>query len=124
MEDKIEIGEYGRTNKGKIFIFAWLENSDGKRYTNKVLLGNRKIFENKFYYFDYGEEIVKHSKNIIDLVEVGDLIKTNEEKTIIHIYDIDVLEAVKEDIEEGHFKIESIVTHEQFESIEYKVEEE
>lgn len=120
---EIEVGEYGRTNKGKIFIFAWLENSDGKRYTNKVLLGNGKIFENKFYYFDDGEEIVKHSKNIIDLVETGDLIKTNEEKTIIHIYDIDVLEAVKEDIEEGHFKIESIVTHEMFESIEYKVEE-
>lgn len=29
---EIEVGEYGRTNKGKIFIFAWLENSDGKRY--------------------------------------------------------------------------------------------
>lgn len=71
---KIEVGEYGRTNKGKIFIFAWLENSDGKRYTNKVLLGNGKIFENKFYYFDDGEEIVKHSKNIIDLVEVGDYV--------------------------------------------------
>lgn len=120
---EIEIGEYGRTNKGKIFIFAWLENSDGKRYTNKVLLGNGKIFENKFYYFDDGEEIVKHSKNIIDLVEVGDLVKTKGEKTIIHIYDIDMLEAVKEDIEEGHFKIESIVTHEQMASIEYKVEE-
>lgn len=120
---EIEVGEYGRTNKGKIFIFAWLENSDGKRYTNKVLLGNGKIFENKFYYFDDGEEIVKHSKKIIDLIEVNDLIKTNEEKTIIHIYDIDMLEAVKEDIEEGHFKIESIVTHEQFANVEYKVEE-
>ena len=120
---EIEVWEYGRTNKGKIFIFAWLENSDGKRYTNKVLLGNGKIFENKFYYFDDGEEIVKHSKKIIDLIEVNDLIKTNEEKTIIHIYDIDMLEAVKEDIEEGHFTIETIVTHEQFANVEYKVEE-
>lgn len=24
---EIKVGEYGRTNKGKIFIFAWLENS-------------------------------------------------------------------------------------------------
>lgn len=72
--EEIKVGEYGRTNKGKIFIFAWLENSDEKRYTNKVLLGNGKIFENKFYYFDDGEEIVKHSKNIIDLIEVGDFI--------------------------------------------------
>lgn len=72
---EIEVGEYGRTNKGKIFIFAWLENSDGKRYTNKVLLGNGKIFENKFYYFDDGEEIVKHSKDIIDLIEKRRLCK-------------------------------------------------
>lgn len=75
---EIKVGEYGRTNKGKIFIFAWLENSDEKRYTNKVLLGNGKIFENKFYYFDDGEEIVKHSKNIIDLIEVGDYVNGNE----------------------------------------------
>ena len=72
---EIEVGEYGRTNKGKIFIFAWLENSDGKRYTNKVLLGNGKIFENKFYYFDDGEEIVKHSKDIKDLIEKRRLCK-------------------------------------------------
>ena len=71
---EIKVGEYGRTNKGKIFIFAWLENSDEKRYTNKVLLGNGKIFENKFYYFDDGEEIVNHSKNIIDLIEAGDYV--------------------------------------------------
>ena len=80
MNNKIKIGEYGRTNKGKIFIFAWLENSDGKRYTNKVLLGNGKIFENKFYYFDDGEEIVKHSKQLIDLIEVGDIVKDEYNK--------------------------------------------
>lgn len=72
---EIEVGEYGRTNKGKIFIFAWLENLDGKRYTNKVLLGNGKIFENKFYYFDDGEEIVKHSKQLIDLTEDKDIVE-------------------------------------------------
>lgn len=83
---EIECGEYGRTNKGKIFIFAWLENSDGKRYTDKVLLGNGKIFENKFYYFDDGEEIVKHSKNIIELIEVKDVIEINTEKYEV-IYD-------------------------------------
>lgn len=72
----IDIGEYGRTNKGKIFIFAWLENLDGKKDTNKVLLGNGKTFENKFYYFDDGEKIVKHSKNLIDLIEVGDIVNS------------------------------------------------
>ena len=78
MHNKIEIGEYGRTNKGKIFIFAWVENLDGKRYTNKVLLGNGKIIEDKFYYFDDGEEIVKHSKQLIDLIEVEDIVNGME----------------------------------------------
>ena len=126
-----EIGEYGRTNKGKIFIFAWLENSDGKRYTNKVLLGNGKIFENKFYYFDDGEEIVKHSKNIIDLVEVGDYVNGKEVKQIAMFegfpdYPKLIFTDKKylipgETIENKDIK--TIVTHEQFESIEYKVEE-
>lgn len=121
---EIEVGEYGRTNKGKIFIFAWLENSDGKRYTNKVLLGNGKIFENKFYYFDYGEEIVKHSKNIIDLVEVGDIVHIKDvlHEDITYIWSEDYLKALKEDIQNG-IKLVSIVTKEQMASIEYKVEE-
>ena len=128
---EIEVGEYGRTNKGKIFIFAWLENSDGKRYTNKVLLGNGKIFENKFYYFDDGEEIVKHSKNIIDLVEVGDYVNGKKVKQIAMFegfpdYPKLIFTDKKylipgETIENKDIK--TIVTHEQFESIEYKVEE-
>lgn len=121
---EIEVGEYGRTNKGKIFIFAWLENSDGKRYTNKVLLGNGKIFENKFYYFDDGEEIVKHSKNIIDLVEVGDIVHIKDvlHEDITYIWSEDYLKALKEDIQNG-IKLVSILTKEQMQSIEYKVEE-
>ena len=125
---EIEVGEYGRTNKGKIFIFAWLENSDGKRYTNKVLLGNGKIFENKFYYFDDGEEIVKHSKNIIDLVEAGDYV--NGHKIVNEIWGEDDNDLYFE-IEGGFNKatcigekdIKTIVTKEQFNSIAYRLEE-
>lgn len=119
---EIEVGEYGRTNKGKIFIFAWLENSDGKRYTNKVLLGNGKIFENKFYYFDDGEEIVKHSKNIIDLVEVGDYVngklihKIDKGPNYCYLYYGNCKTFVD-------YQIKTIVTKEQMASIEYKVEE-
>ena len=129
---EIEVGEYGRTNKGKIFIFAWLENSDGKRYTNKVLLGNGKIFENKFYYFDDGEEIVKHSKNIIDLVEVGDYVNGSEVVTV-YGYDEDgndrddkgIIE-VDDDYAYGVYlediNIFSVVTKEAFAQAEYKIE--
>lgn len=47
----IEIGEYVRTKKGKIFRYA-----KGRAYLGK------------------DNEIVKHSKNIIDLIEVGDIV--------------------------------------------------
>jgi len=67
---EIKVGEYGRTNLGRIFIFAWLEYKEGKRDESKVMLGNGETFENKFYYFEKNEKIVKHSKNIIDLIKV------------------------------------------------------
>lgn len=126
----IEVGEYGRTNKGKIFIFAWLENLDGKRYANKVLLGNGKIFENKFYYFDDGEEIVKHSKQLIDLIEVKDVIKyrinnistTLETKGyiegIVDISDEEMLQRIKND---NNYHILEILTKEQYLANCYKV---
>lgn len=74
MEDKIEIGEYGRTNFGKIIKFAWIENSEGKRIENKVILINGNKMSNNFYYFHKEENIVKHSKQLIDLIEVGDFV--------------------------------------------------
>lgn len=115
----IDIGEYGRTNKGKIFIFAWLENLDGKRDTNKVLLGNGKTFENKFYYFDDGEKIVKHSKNLIDLIEVGDIVNghlvdevritsfgnlifINDYKTELHEKDVEIILTKEEYLTRGY----------------------
>lgn len=115
----IDVGEYGRTNKGKIFIFAWLGNLDGKRYTDKVLLGNGKTIENKFYYFDDGEKIVKHSKNLIDLIEVGDIVNghlvdevritsfgnlifINDYKTELHEKDIEIILTKEEYLTRGY----------------------
>ena len=66
--EEIKVGRYGRTNLGDIFIFAWLE-IDGKRVENKVILGDGQKITNDFYYFAKDERIVKHSKNIIDLIE-------------------------------------------------------
>lgn len=124
--EEIEVGEYGRTNKGEIFIFAWLQNLGGKRYTDKVLLGNGKIFENKFYYFDNGEKIVKHSKNLIDLIENKDVLKVRIDKTIMFFgMDEDTLDIkykeLIENIENGEYELVEILTHEQFESNCYKV---
>ena len=48
---EIEIGDYVRTKKGKIFQYG-----KGRAYLGK------------------DNAIVKHSKNIIDLIEVGDIV--------------------------------------------------
>lgn len=123
MQNEIEVGEYGRTNKGKIFIFAWLQNLDGKRYTNKVLLGNGKIIENKFYYFDDGEEIVKHSKQLINLIECGDIaeIRTGLYNSFMYsVENEDNLLLLKEQVKQ-FWNIKTILTKESYMANCYKV---
>ena len=69
--------------------------------------------------------IAKHNKNIIDLIEVGDIVHIKDvlHEDIIHIWSEDYLKALKEDIQNG-IKLVSILKKEQMKSIEYKVEEE
>lgn len=82
MSNEIDVGEYGRTNYGKIIKFAWIEHSNGKRDGSKVILINKDTLSNDFYYFSIGESIVKHSKQLIDLIEVGDYVNGREVKHI------------------------------------------
>lgn len=63
MEDKIEVNEYVRFNNGEI---------------GKVI--DIKENPSRIVYSEYGEiglisDIVKHSKQLIDLIEVGDIVK-------------------------------------------------
>ena len=118
MENEIEIGEYIRTKRGYIRQVVRRDVDDhilldigfeGARYLTKV--------EEK-------EDIVKHSKNIINLVEVGDYINGY---LVVAISDDGYIEiAIGDDIEQGELltvkDIKSIVTKEQFESIKYEVE--
>lgn len=66
---------------------------------------------------------IKHSKNIIDLIEVGDIVEIYDvlHNDIICIWSDDMLKALKEDIENG-IRIKSILTHEQFEQAQYRIE--
>lgn len=66
--------------------------------------------------------ILKHSKNIIDLIEVGDIVFIQDvlNNDFVYIYDDEMLKAVREDIEEG-LQITKILTHQQFEQNCYKV---
>ena len=113
MEDEYEVGEYYRTKNGEILKIVDLDEYG--------------FLVDKFYY-----QIVKHSKNIIDLVEVGDYVNGKEVKQIAMFEGFpDYPKLIFTD--EKHLipgetienkDIKTIVTHERFASIEYKVEEE
>lgn len=125
----MELGIYGRTNTGKIFTFAYLQNSDGTRCEDKVvLIEDEHIAEKTFYYFENNEHIVKQSKNMKDLIELNDYVNgylvigfnknSNSQKVII-------TEANSKDEEIYHFldeeDIETVLTHEQYEANIFKV---
>ena len=63
------------------------------------------------------------SKNIIDLIEVGDIVFINDFAgyDFVYINDKEMLEALKEDIQNG-VEIKTILTHEQYEQNCYKLE--
>lgn len=127
MEDKIEVGEYIKFKDNSIDRIKEIINTHG----------NRKLiaFEKRNSYLsDLGlkKQIVKHSKNIIDLVEEGDYVNGYKVLEIrkhfeVQPYRISIMVYKTKDaefwksIEEQD--IEDIVTHEQFDSVKYKVGE-
>ena len=116
---KIEVGEYVRTDYGEIHKVVHVVEDDGDL--------DYYIYENAMG--DFQMSIVKHSKQLIDLIEVKDLVcfknklqnSLENEEMIIHIFDNDTLEEVKQAIEKGEIELLEILTHEQFEANCYKV---
>ena len=108
MNDKIEVGEYVRSNLGTIGKITKIEDSKFL-YENKCLIC-------------FISNVVKHSKNIIDLIEEGDYV--NGCKVACVKYD-DILETKRVYLYNENsfydYEIKSVVTKEQFSSIEYKV---
>ena len=109
----IEVGEYVRTKNGEIHkvIEVNEDPQDWNYYKYKNNMGDFEIY------------IVKHSKNIINLIEVGDYVNGYRVRCVY-------LEGKKHYIKLENFdlrvydkEIKSIVTHEQFEAMKYKVEE-
>lgn len=104
----IEVNDYVRTKDGTI----------GK--VIKVL--SNRVFLNSLGYAVLIKDIVKHSKIISEIVEVGDYVngklihKIDKGTNYCYLYYGNCKTFV-------NYQIKSIVTHEQFSSIEYKVEE-
>ena len=105
MKDKLEPNMYVRTKKGKIYKFD-TNNSMAKNGAKKYM--------------------VNCSYNIIDLIEVGDVITTNNlcgEITKIDIENNKIWIACCDYETCSAEDIKSVVTHEQMEQMAYKVGE-
>lgn len=102
-EIKIDIWEYVRTDKGYI-----LKNTI-----------TELINENGIYRGNFGK-VSKHSKDIINIIEVGDLLqyKNNNTVNIIRVGNIEGLQDMFD-----NFEIISIETKERFENNCYSVED-
>lgn len=123
MESKIQLGEYIRMKDGFIGKVKIIETELDETYR----IYKRYVFDKNVEIININEsDIEKHSFNIIDLLEEGDILKLKEKNTIIW------LGIEKEDAQLNHKEIMhsiknkevellSIVTKEQFKSVEYEV---
>lgn len=131
MENKIEVGEYVRTEEGYIgILIEYIPNALNylKIDVGKEIRRDNGMSDN-YIYTRYGFQL-KHSKQLIDLIEVGDIIKYRIDnisttletkgyiKGIVDIADEEMLQRIKSD---KNYNILEILTHEQFEANCYKV---
>lgn len=118
----IEVGEYIRTKQGDISKVRYVDEEN-------IFLEDSVWSKNDLYektdvlYFD-DEEIAKHSKNIIDLIEVNDIVTywvdtQSYNGWVQNFVDKELLKDMKEKFINEDIK--SIVTHEQIENMEYRV---
>ena len=122
MEDRIEVGEYVRVN------------NDNRNYIGigkAIRLVNESVYVNMNNKYNLSvcfqiNNIVKHSKQLIDLIENKDVLKVRIDKTIMvfgmdeDTSDIKYKELI-ENIENGEYELLEILTHEQFEANCFKV---
>ena len=117
-EMNIEIGEYIRTKQGDISKVRYIDEEN--IFLEDSVWSKNDLYEKtNVLYFD-DEEIAKHSKNIIDLIEVGDYV--NGKKVLQKIGKF--LEVSSCDIGNNRiydYMIKSIVTKEQFNNMEYRL---
>lgn len=123
----IEVGEYVRFKDGSISRVT--ECRYAEEYKKQFDPNNRLMrYEKDKYWLDNKMgcktdiNIVKHSKNIIDLLEIGDIVEMHDvlNKDVIYIWSKEMLKAVKEDVNNG-IDIRRILTKEDFEENCYKV---
>lgn len=126
----MKIGDYVRTKNGNIRKIVELTNTEyidePDYYVDKVLIDIEQNKAEDTIYMEkwlFEEKIIKSSPNIIDLIEVGDyvdrlrVVEKQEDYIVVETFDERIFIYKNE-------PIKLIVTHEQFSSMEYKVESE
>lgn len=122
---EIQVGEYMRSDSGIILKYEYL-----KKYEDEVCFGQKGkcwSFEDEEEFEDFIEQrIVKHSPDIIDLIEVEDIITIEHKttgRTSTHIIDnkfcLQMFKEYFEKYKDDH--IVSILTKEQFNQRKYIV---
>ena len=119
----IEVGEYVRNYEGII------GKAIGRDIDNHLKLDNYYDGYKYLTHIEEKEDIVKHSKNIIDLIEEGDYVNGYRilEKTKIKNMEMQI--CILKDNNYSDWRtinektLKSIVTKEQFAQVEYRVEE-
>jgi hypothetical protein len=123
MSNEIDVGEYVRTKDGKIGIFDRYslrkENSLYKSPFNCFI----KIRNRKTPLQCCEDYIVKHSKQLIDLIEVGDIvrIRTGLYSSFMEFIDNEECLLILKEQVKKFGAIEEILTREEFEANCYKV---
>lgn len=119
----IEVGEYVRIDNGIIIKYEFLEESENF----EVFFGQKGkgfTFEDMEEFEDFiRQRIIKHSKNIIDLIEEGDYVNGKYVYSIgTAIGNLPIINHTDGTFTPSNL-IESIVTKEQFAQMEYKIKE-
>lgn len=127
---EIEVGEYVRTKDG--FIRKVGEIDRCQECNEKIYISVDIIDGLHFERSWHLKEIVSHSKNIIDLLEIGDIVKVyvfadisdDDSEAIETYYRIESkyeITELKESVKMNYSKILSILTKEQYEQNSYKL---
>ena len=128
MEDKIEVGEYVKTKEG---IIAQIKNIDYEAdiyrfdrtiYINDFGMKNDVLYNNEMF----KKVVVKHRKQLIDLIEVGDIVKDEYNKYEVAFVKDDKIYCNDYNLDDSLITlreqdIKAILTKEQMEDNCYKV---
>lgn len=129
---KIEVNEYVRTKDGRIAQIKGIDYEAGiYRFDRIIYINDFRMKEDVLYNNEMFKKLIaNHSKQLIDLIEVGDIIKYRIDnisttletkghiKGIVDIADEEMLQRIKSD---KNYNILEILTREQYMANCYKV---